>query len=609
MHPVSRNDWNFKMLSRRKLLQTAPTAGALLATHGLLPAWARSGDAGVARSEFDLAIRQQTIPINGKPARVTTVDGSLPGTLLRMREGDDVVLRVRNELDEDTSLHWHGILLPPEMDGVPGISFDGVAPGETFEYRFRVNQNGTYWYHSHSGFQEQLGVYAPLIIEPRGSEPVPADRELVIVLSDWSFDDPARIYAKLKKNAEYYNRRRATLADLRGRSDQLDWERMRMMRSDISDVTGVTYTYLLNGHGPEDDWTGLFEAGERVRLRVINASAMTYFNFRIPGLPLQVIQADGQDLVPVTVDEVQIAVAETMDMVVEPKGDRAYTIVAESMDRTGMAVGRLTPSTELRADVPPLRAPPERTMADMGHGGHAAMGHAGHGEVDHAAMGHGAMDHSQHGAMDHSQHGAKGTAPGHDGMNHGMNPPGKTPVSPTPWTPRRGPGVANIVDSPMSRLMEPGTGLSDMDHRVLTYADMRAREPFYDQRPPAREIWLHLTGNMERYMWSFDGVNVRSRMEPVVFEYGERVRLVFINHTMMEHPIHLHGMWMELENGQVPMPRKHTVSVKPAERLSVLVSADASGSWAFHCHLLLHMKAGMMRTVVVGEPAAEVRRG
>jgi FtsP/CotA-like multicopper oxidase with cupredoxin domain len=411
---------------------------------------------------------------------------------------------------------------------------------------------------------------------------------------------------------------------------------MRMAATDIADITGATYTYLLNGHGPADGWTGLYTPGERVRLRVINASAMTYFNFRIPGLPLTVVQADGQDVEPVEMDEVQLAVAETLDLVVEPGEEAAYAIVAESMDRSGMAVGHLTPAAGRRAEVPALRTPPRRTMADMGHGGagmdhggmdhsqHAGMDHGGMDHSQHAGMNHGGMDHSQHagmnhGGMDHSQHAGMD----HGGMDHsqhaGMDKaaPGngaafldadRTPVSPSPWQPERGPGVTNVVASPTSRVAEPGTGLAGLDHRVLTYADLRAREPFYDRSEPTREIWLHLTGNMERYMWSFDGQYGSGKNEPVRLAYNERVRLVFINHTMMEHPIHLHGMWMEVENGQSPMPRKHTISVKPAERLSVLVTADAPGDWAFHCHLLLHMKAGMMRKVTVAAPAEEVAR-
>ncbi|MGI9329804.1 MAG: copper resistance system multicopper oxidase [Gammaproteobacteria bacterium] len=570
------------MISRRQILRAAPGTAALLGSQGLLPTWAADGLTGKAGNEFELAIQRQTVSIGNRQADIRSINGTLPGPLLRMREGEEVVLRVRNDLDEDTSLHWHGILLPPSMDGVPGISFAGIKPRDTFEYRFRLKQHGTYWYHSHSGFQEQLGVYGPLIIDPADEDKQAGDRELIIVLSDWSFEDPARVWAKLKKQADYYNRRMPTLADLIKRDDQAEWERMRMVRSDIADITGVTYTYLMNGHGPTDDWTGLFRPGERVRLRVINASAMTYFNFRIPGLPLTVIQADGQDLVPLTVDEAQLAVAETMDFLVEPAGDRAYAVIAEAMDRSGMAVGQLTPADGLRAEVPELRSPPQRTMQDMGHGG------------AHAGMQHEKMN--DHANMDHS---------GHAGMADNTPAPSGTPVDPPPWIPERGPGVMNIVAAPLNRMAEPGTGLSDVDHRVLTYADMQAREAFYDQRKPSREIWLNLTGNMERYMWSFDGKKGTGGTDPIRFRHGERVRLVFINHTMMEHPIHLHGMWMELENGQQPMPRKHTVSVKPAERLSVLVSADAPGDWAFHCHLLLHMKAGMMRTVQIAPPMME----
>jgi len=574
------------MISRRQILRAAPGTAALLGSQALLPGWAANGQTTSPSNEFDLNIQRQTVSIDSRKAAINSINGTLPGPLLRMREGEEVVLRVRNDLDADTSLHWHGILLPPSMDGVPGVSFAGIKPQETFEYRFRLQQHGTYWYHSHSGFQEQLGVYGPLIVDPAKDDSISADRELILVLSDWSFESPARVWSKLKTHADYYNSRQPTLADLLKGNDQAEWERMRMMRTDIADITGMTYTYLLNGHGPTDDWTGLFNPGERVRLRVINASAMTYFNFRIPGLPLTVIQADGQDLQPVTVAEAQLGVAETMDFMVEPAGDRAYAIVAEAMDRSGMAVGQLTPSASLRAEVPPLRAPPQRTMQDMGHD-------AGHGD------GHSGMQHDMPAGpagMDHSNHGDRATTPAAQTT---------VPVDPPAWIPRRGPGVMNIVAAPMSRLDEPGTGLTDVGHRVLTYADMQAREAFYDQREPSREIWLNLTGNMERYMWSFDGEKGTGGTEPIRFRHDERVRLVFINHTMMEHPIHLHGMWMELENGQQPMPRKHTVSVKPAERVSVLVTADAPGDWAFHCHLLLHMKAGMMRTVQVSPPMVE----
>jgi CopA family copper-resistance protein len=418
------------------------------------------------------------------------------------------------------------------------------------------------------------------------------DRELVIVLSDWTFEDPARVYAKLKKYGEFYNRSQPTLADiLRGQSSlarQLEWDRMRMSPADIADVTGATYTYLLNGHGPDDGWTGQFAPGERVRLRLINASAMTYFNVRIPGLPMTVIQADGQDVAPVEVEELQIAVAETADVIVAPGADRAWGIVAEAMARSGLAFGTLSPSPELRAAAPVLRPRPQRSMVDMGHGQHAA----------------GAAEAHAHGGA----HDAPGKAHADHGAHQASHPTAAADRTPG-WTPRTGPGVANVVMQPMNRLAEPGTGLADVGHRVLTYADLSAREPFYDDRPPTREITLHLTGNMERYMWSFDGERASPRTAPIRLAHNERVRLVFINHTMMEHPVHLHGMWMELENGQLPMPRKHTISVKPAERLSVLVTADAPGAWAFHCHLLLHMKAGMMRTLIVDPPDEESRHG
>jgi CopA family copper-resistance protein len=618
------------MFSRRQFLAAGSAATTLLGTQGLLPVWARTGAAGAAQTEFDLAIRQQRLNIGGREALATTVDGTLPGPLLRMREGENVVLRVRNELDVDSSLHWHGILLPPGMDGVPGISFDGIQPGETFEYRYRLQQAGTYWYHSHSGFQEQAGVYAPLIVDPAGAEPAEYDRELVILLSDWSFEDPARVYARLKKQGDYYNRNQPSLLGLmRSRRgfgaalrEQLEWDRMRMSPTDIADVTGYTYTYLMNGHAPADGFTGLYEPGERIRLRLINASAMTYFNFRIPGLPLTVIQSDGQNVRPVTVDELQIAVAETYDVIVTPPGEQAWPLMAESMGRSGCAFGSLTPRADLHASTPPLRDRPRRSMADMGHGHdmHEAMtqdaenamaGGEPPNAADHAAMGHGAATPTAaagSGGRRVANAGSAHTAVDHAAMGHAMpggpatRGPVVAPIQEPGWQPRRGPGVTNIVAEPTRRIAEPGTGLGDMEHRVLTYADLSASEAFYDQRPPTREITLHLTGNMERYMWSFDGERFSSRVEPVRLIYGERVRLVFINHTMMEHPIHLHGMWMELENGQTPLPRKHTISVKPAERLSVLVSADAEGEWAFHCHLLLHMKAGMMRRVVVAPP-------
>ncbi len=601
------------MFSRRKFLTVSSLATSCLGGQILLPAWARSGSIGMPKNEFDLVIQEKTLLIAGREASAITINGSVPGPLLRMREGEEVRLRVRNELRVDSSLHWHGILLPPEMDGVPGISFDGIGPGETFEYRYRLKQTGTYWYHSHSGLQEQAGVYAPLVVDPRdGHEPFHYDREFILVLSDWSFEDPARLYDRLKKQSDYYDRNQPTLMNmLRGRlgardalRQHLEWSRMRMSPSDIADVTGATYSYLLNGHAVSDDWSAQYIPGERIRLRLVNASAMTYFNFRIPGLSMTVVEADGQAVAPLDVQELQLATAETYDVLIEPRAEKAYGLMAESMDRSGYAFGTLTPNPQLAASPPPLRQQPQRSMEDMGHGSMNHEHHAG-GNGTRQAPGAG-MQHLPETqdpvavaptAGDHRLHGD------HKAMDTGSAPSDETRfgqlVREPGWTPKRSVEVANIVTAPKNRLAEPGTGLRDTPHRVLTYADLRATQVFYDQRPPSREITLHLTGNMERYLWSFDGERSSPRTEPLRFTLGERARMVFVNHTMMEHPIHLHGMWMELENGQQPRPRKHTISVKPAERLAVLVTADAEGAWAFHCHLLMHMKAGMMRTVVV----------
>ncbi|MCI0517791.1 MAG: copper resistance system multicopper oxidase, partial [Woeseiaceae bacterium] len=484
----------------------------------------------------------------------------------------------------DSSIHWHGLILPANMDGVPGISFDGIRPGETFRYEFDLAQNGTYWYHSHSGFQEQTGVYGPIIIYPEGEDPVDYDREYVVLLSDWSFEDPARIFANLKKMPEYYNYRRRTIADLFADardngwkatlSDRKMWGDMRMSPTDIADVTAATYTFLMNGHDASANWTALFAPGERVRLRFINGSAMSFFNVRIPDLDMRVVQADGIDVEPVTVHEFQIGVAETYDVVVEPV-ERAYTIFAESMDRSGYVSGTLAPAAGMRAEIPALREPPLLTMADMG---------MAHGDTDSAD---GAMDHNN---MDHGS------------MHNGMQMPAAQPHDHL-----QGAGVDNVPDQTRNLLAEPGLGLAGLDHRVLTSADLRSLLPNRDTRKPERTLELHLTGNMHRYMWSFDGQKFSEVDGPVLFNYGERLRLTLVNETMMSHPIHLHGMFVELVNGNGRYnPRKHTVVLKPAEKLSVDITVDAPGNWAFHCHLLYHMVAGMMRMVsVVG--AEEVR--
>lgn len=553
-----------------------------------------SEPAGTSR-EFDLAIRRTTIDLAGTSASAVTVNGSVPAPLLRFREGEEAVIRVTNHLEEeDTSIHWHGLILPAAMDGVPGVSFGGIKPGETFTYRFPLKQSGTYWYHSHTGFQEQSGLFGPLIIDPREPEPYQFDREYVVVLSDWTFTDPHLVYSRLKKQSNYYNRQRLTLPDLfrdakndgwsKTLASRREWARMRMDPTDISDLTGASYTYLVNGLPPAGNWTGLFHPGERVRLRFINASAATYFDVRIPGLPMTVVQADGNDVQPVTVDEFRIAVAETYDVIVTIDEDRAYTLFAETMDRSGYAAGTLAPRQGMTAPLPPRRTRPIRTMADMGmdHGGGAGL-----------AVGMPAMP------------GMESPAPPATGGEHaGMVMPAENPAAleaPIPHGPENhGAGNSMVAMAPRGRLHERGSGLEDAPHRVLVYTDLRSLHPRAEVRAPDREIELHITGNMERYIWGFDGKTFSDAPAPLAFKLGERVRLTFVNDTMMDHPMHLHGMWSEPENGAgAYRPKKHTINVKPAERLSLDIEADAPGFWAMHCHILYHMEAGMFRVVSV----------
>jgi len=540
-----------------------------------LPAWARSlphnSTLSNTASSFNLKIEETPISLDGRAAIATGINGTVPGPLLRMKEGERVTINVENHLRADSSIHWHGLILPSNMDGVPGLSFAGIEPGESYRYEFDLVQNGTYWYHSHSELQEQTGVYGPLIVEPQGNDPVEYDIEYVVMLSDWTFEDPHRIYAKLKKQDDYFNRQKRTIKDFfrdvreNGRqqtiADRRMWGNMRMAASDIADITATTYTYLLNGRDAAGNWSGIYEPGQKIRLRIINGSAMTFFNFRIPGLEMSVVQTDGQNIKPVTVDELQIGVAETYDVIVQPTAFAAYTLFAESMDRSGYVRGTLLPEAGLVADVPKVRTRPLLGMADMG--------------------------------MDHLQM-------NHEGMHHGD----MQSMTPIKHAHKTGPGVANIVLNPANRLGEPGIGLSNVDHRVLTYADLSSLAENVDSREPGRTLELHLTGNMERYMWSFDGEKYAEVKKPIQFYYGERIRLVLVNDTMMAHPIHLHGMFVELDNGNgLHNPRKHTIVVKPAERLAVNLTADAPGRWAFHCHMLYHMKGGMMREVAVGNKA------
>jgi len=601
-NPLTRRHFLKGMAAMGLLTGIESLAPAYAAQYGGLPGAAGAGEDGQA---LDLRIQKTALRIGGREARAVTINGSIPGPLIRLREGQNAVLRVINELQEDTSIHWHGLILPAAMDGVPGVSFAGIKPGETFTYQFPVVQSGTYWYHSHSGMQEQLGHFGPMIIDPIEPEPFSYDREYVVMLSDWTFENPHHVLAKLKKQSDYYNFQQRTVGDFfrdvkkngwdATVAERLMWARMRMSPTDLADVTGYTYTYLMNGLAPESNWTGLFRPGERVRLRFINAASMTYFDVRIPGLKMTVVQVDGQNVQPVTVDEFRTAVAETYDVIVEPGEERAYTIFAETMDRSGYARGTLTAREGLAAPLPERRPRHLLTMADMG------MGDMQH---DMPGMQMDGMEHDMSGmdmeGMDMSGMDMEGMDM--EGMEHdmsGMDMSGMGGVTKHgPDT--HGPGNSMIAETSRSRLHEPGAGLGKDGRRVLVYTDLRSVKPMYDKRAPRREIELHLTGNMERYMWSFDGKKYSEAREPIAFRYGERLRLVLVNDTMMDHPIHLHGMWMELENGAGEyLPRKHTISVKPSERLSLLITADALGNWAFHCHLLIHMDLGMFRVVSV----------
>ena len=635
-------------ISRRRFVAGVAAGGALIGFGGL-PSIVSAGSKQTLQTpilrgnQFDLNIGYHPVNFTGKNRIATTINGSLPAPILRWKEGEQVTLRVTNNLAHDSSIHWHGIILPTNMDGVPGLSFNGIKPGETFEYKFDVNQSGTFWYHSHSGFQEQTGMYGAIVIDPKDPDPVSFDREHVVVLSDWSDESPETIYANLKKSSEHYNYRERTAVDLwrdikkkglAGTSnDRAMWNNMRMSDRDIADVTGATYTYLMNGVTPEQGWLGLFKRGEKVRLRFINSAAMTIFDVRIPGLKMTVVASDGQNIEPVTVDEFRIGVAETYDVIVEPSDDNAYTIFAQSIDRTGYTQGTLTPDASWKAAVPEMDPAPILGHRDMGmdhdmenmapmkgmdHGQHSMGAMKGMDQSQHNMGAMKGMDQSQHNmgamkGMDHSQHNMGAM----EGMNHnqhkmpGMgngqtNKLGKAGYgssSPIVHVPSEfGPQVDMRADMPVNGLRDPGIGLRDhkklYGRRVLTYADMRNLYETYDTREPEREIELHLTGNMSRYMWSMNGIKFADA-EPLKLNYGERVRIVLVNDTMMSHPIHLHGVWSELETGEPKyIPRKHTVIVQPGSKISYLVTADAEGSWAYHCHLIYHMP-GMFRTVVI----------
>ncbi|WP_226660683.1 copper resistance system multicopper oxidase [Alteriqipengyuania lutimaris] len=553
-------------LSRRHLIRSTVALAAASALP--VPAWARGASLSRAQNGFgelsgediELAIGDHHFMTGGRSGHAVAVNGSVPGPLIRLREGQNVRLHVTNNLAEDSSIHWHGLLVPFQFDGVPGVSFPGIRSGERFTYDFPIRQSGTYWWHSHSGLQEQAGHYGPIVVESADPDPR-YDRDYVVLLSEFTPIHPHEIMHKLKVGEHYFNyqMQTATEGEMSGAMRRM-WGQMRMNPRDISDVTGSTYTFLINGHGPADDLQFAFRAGERVRLRVINGSAMTFFNVRIPGVPMTVIAADGQDVAEVEVDEFQIGVAETYDVIVSPP-DGSHAIVAEAMDRSGMGVASLTSHAGHRATPPALREPVTLTMADMGmmdHGGMAGM----------------------------------------EGMDHSMRD-----TSTLPADVKVGPGLDMVSPMPMDRMDFPGLGLGldKVKHRVLRYTDLKAKR-MNPHREVDREMRIHLTGNMERYMWSFDGKKFTAVTDdPIRFGFDERVRVTLVNDTMMAHPIHLHGHFFELVNGADHMhqPLKHTVVVQPGGTATFDLTANEPGDWAFHCHLLYHMHAGMMQVVTV----------
>lgn len=573
-------------ISRRRFIAGSGTFAAAFGSSALFPAWARTGTHGMTASnmpgvlsgeDIALTIGDSRFSTAGRTGHAITVNGTLPAPLIRLREGQNVRLAVKNTLDEQSSIHWHGLLLPFDMDGVPGVSFPGIDAGTTFVYEFPLIQSGTYWYHSHSGMQEAMGLYGPIVVDPAdGAQD--HDREHVLVLSDFSTMHPHEQLRRLKVMGGYFNQQRQTISGLlagegQNLSERLQWAQMRMDPTDISDVTGDTYTYLINGHSSMENWTGIFKPGERVKLRVINASSMTNFNFRLPGLPMTVVAADGLAVKPVETDEVQIAIAETYDFIVTPT-EHAQAIVAEAIDRSGQARATLATEMGMVAPIPELRERPLLTMRDMG--------------MDMSGMDMGdTLDLSQpdSGAMDHSM---------------SMRDPSVAPGV------KMGPGVASLSPMPVDRLGDVPTGLEDVGHRVLTYTQLRSAEPNPDLRVPSRQVDIHLTANMERYMWSIDGEDFSTGPDPIPFRLNERVRVNLINDTMMPHPIHLHGHFFELVAGEPgDRVRKHTVNVLPGGKVSFDLTADAVGDWAFHCHMLLHMHSGMMRVVTVRDEGGE----
>ena len=590
-------------ISRRVFVKGLAVASALASTRINLNAKEvqKEFDKGdvLSGKVFNLSIGYSAVNVTGTPTIATTVNGKLHAPTLVWKEGDDITINVTNNLREDSSIHWHGIIIPTDMDGVPDISFDGIKPGETFTYKFTVKQSGTYWYHSHSGFQEQTGVHGSIIIEPKVKDPYDYDVDYVVALSDWSDENPKSIYRKLKVAGDYYNIKKRTIGDfideikkdgfMNAFNKRKMWNEMDMGDRDLSDVTGYTYTYLMNGDNPTTNWKALFKRGQKIRLRFINSSAMTFFDVRIPGLKMRVVAADGNNIHPIDIEEFRIGVAETYDVIVEPLENKAYAIFAQSIDRTGYAIGSLTYDENIAASIPKMDPLPILSMTDMG--------------MDMSKMNMGGIK------MDNMPMKNNKKPMNMNGMNMTMNMNKKSPMANmssssmyktipiTPLEHADGPQSTMKAANPQYRLDDPGVGLRNNGRNVLKYSNLKSLRSTMHDKQPDREIILHLTGNMERYMWSINGIAYPDA-KPLEFHYGERLRITYINDTMMNHPMHLHGMWQDVESGENQFVRKHTVIVQPGSKISIQVTVDAKGSWAYHCHLLYHM-AGMFRKVVV----------
>lgn len=611
-------------LNRRKFIHGVASTSVSAAVASYIPTafantefykdttqWGNPKHPVLSGTEFNLTIAETRVNITGKPRIATLVNGSLPAPTLIWREGDTVTIRVKNELPVDSSIHWHGMILPSNMDGVPGFSYAGIKPGETFTYQFTIQQNGTYWYHSHSAYQEQTGAYGSIVILPKKPEPIESDYDFVVQLSDWSDTAPEQIYANLKKMGSYYNFSERTVGDFwdevktKGLFNAWNarkmWDKMRMSDRDISDVTGSTYTYLMNGLSPNAHWRAVVESGKKVRLRFINSSAMTFFDIRIPGLKITVVASDGHLIKPIDVDEFRIGVAETYDIIITPDThNQPYAIFAQAIDRSGYAIGSITSDPTQLAVAPPMDPKPILTMKDMGMKMSDMSEMSGMNHSKHEMPGMENMNHSKHTMpsmknMNHSEH----TMPSMKNMDSMTIPMDMHPKLPQVKVPRKdGPQVEMRAINPMYRLSDPGVGLRDNGRKVLTYADLKNLYPTRNEPKPTKELILHLTGNMERYMWSIDGIPL-DEAPPLKFAYGERIRITFINDTMMNHPMHLHGLWSDLENGdENHIPRKHTIIVQPGSKISYRVTMITRGDWAFHCHMLYHMM-GMFRRVQV----------